>query len=95
MITNNSDFSPEILNNNFDNKNNIEINEIKEIELYEDPEECKKLIKIIKEEQNKLSAILDKIDDVKKEYEKIYNEKQIIQEYIRNSVEIYNKTTKK
>ncbi|KAG5520178.1 hypothetical protein PMAC_001255 [Pneumocystis sp. 'macacae'] len=93
-MTNNSELSSDISNEYFESKNSIDIDKIKETELYENSRECEHLIKIIIEKQKKLSAILNEIDDVKSEYERLYNEKQTTQEYIANLMEIYNKTIK-
>ncbi|KAG4305165.1 hypothetical protein PORY_001335 [Pneumocystis oryctolagi] len=93
-MTDDSNFSSEISDNNVDN-DFINVNEIKKTESCENLQECEDLIRIIKEKQEKISVMLNKIDDIKKEYEKLYNEKQAIQKYIGNLVEIHNKSSKK
>ncbi|KTW32198.1 uncharacterized protein T551_00880 [Pneumocystis jirovecii RU7] len=94
-MTDNSEFSTDVSNECFDNNDSIDISKIKEIELYKDSGNYEDLIKTIIEKQKKLSVILNEIDDVKSEYEKLYNEKQTTQEYIANLMKIYNKSAKK
>ncbi|KTW26013.1 hypothetical protein T552_03283 [Pneumocystis carinii B80] len=84
------------------NEESIKIDENKETEAetqteteISNLEEHENLIRSVKEKQKELSDVLNEIDKIKDEYKKLYNEKEMMKEYIGNSMEINNKTTKK
>ncbi|EMR09907.1 hypothetical protein PNEG_01667 [Pneumocystis murina B123] len=92
-MENSSYFSPKLSNLSF-NEDSIKIDENKETKI-SNLKEYENLIGFVKEKQKELSVVLDEIDKIKDEYKKLYNEKEMMKEYIGNLMEIHNKTTKR